>query len=108
MRQVDETGWPLLVEGVPVVGKGSCVCNQLRSGGQKVRKESVLSIAQAARRSGSVIVVVGPENLRILCEVCPRKPSGLRWYVDNFEAPASKVSHLLEVAQQGEHPCSKR
>lgn len=82
MISQDEAGHMLLVEGV-----------------QKVRKESILSIAQAARRTGSVVVVVGPENLKILCEVDPAKPSGLRWYADNFEIPASKISYLLDVAQ---------
>ncbi|CAE6876036.1 hypothetical protein R69608_01406 [Paraburkholderia nemoris] len=71
-------------------------------------KESVLSLAVAARRNGSVVVVLGPENTRILCEVDPAKPSGLRWFADNFEVPASKISHLLDVIQQGEQPCSKR
>lgn len=88
----------MLVEGVPAAA-GGCERNQLHEGAGKVRKESVLSIAQAARRSGSVVVVVGPQNLRILCEVCMQKPSGLRWFADNFEVPASKVSYLLEQAQ---------
>jgi len=77
-----EMGLPMLAEGV-----------------QKVRKESVLSIAQAARRTGSVVVVVGEENLKILCEVCEQKSSGLQWYVDGLEIQASRVSHLLDVAQ---------
>jgi hypothetical protein len=96
----DECGWPLLVEGLLNVEQGSCGRNQLRSeGGQQVKKESVLSIAQAARRSGSALVVLGPENLRILCEVCPQKPSDLRWYANNVEMPASRISFLLEQAQ---------
>ncbi|SAL55655.1 hypothetical protein AWB69_05981 [Caballeronia udeis] len=82
---LDEAGFSMLAEGVP-----------------KVRRESVLSIAQAARRTGSVVVVVGPENLQILCEVRPQNPVGLRWYVDGAEVPASRISHLLDVAQQGE------
>lgn len=82
VQVLDEAGFSILVEGV-----------------QKVRRESVLSIAQAARRSGSVAVIVGRENLKILCEVDPSKPSGLRWYADGFEIPASKISHLLDAAQ---------
>lgn len=79
---LDEMGLPLLAAGV-----------------QKVRRESVLSIAQAARRAGSVVVVVGPENLKILCEVSSQTPSGLKWFADNAEVPASRVSHLLALAQ---------
>lgn len=94
MNATDEAGHMMLVQGVPF-------CNQLHEREeQQVRKESVLSIAQSARRAGSAVVVVGPQNLRIVCEVCPQKPSGLRWHVDGHEVPASKVSHLLDVAQQ--------
>ena len=64
-----------------------------------MRRESVQSIAQAARRVGSVITIVGPENTRILCEVNLQTPSGLRWYVDNTEVSANEVSHLLALAQ---------
>jgi hypothetical protein len=64
-----------------------------------VHKESVLSIAQAARRVGSVVVIVGPENLRILCEVNLQRPMGLSWFADGTEVQASEVSRLLDVAQ---------
>lgn len=79
---MDEMGLPLLAEGV------------------RVRKESLLSIAQAARRTGSVVVIVGPGNMKILCEVHPQRPFDLRWFVDNEELPASRVSHLLALAQR--------
>lgn len=89
-KYLDECGLPMLVEGVPR--------NQLRSEGQ-MKKESVLSIAQSARRTGSCMVVLGPENTQILCEVCVQKPSGLRWFADGFEVPCSKISYLLDVVQ---------
>ncbi|WP_158935063.1 hypothetical protein [Burkholderia sp. S171] len=66
-----------------------------------MRKESLQSIAQSAMRLGSVVVIVGEQNLKILCEVAMQTPSGLRWYVDNTEVQASEVSRLLDVAQQG-------
>jgi len=74
------------------------VRNQLRVE-EKMKKESVLSIACAARRVGQVVVVLGPENTQILCEVCVQKPSGLRWFADGFEVPCSKISYLLDVVQ---------
>ncbi len=101
MNAHDEAGMLMLAEGVPAKEQGSCGRNQLREGTSKVRKpkESVLSLAVAARRTGSVVVVLGPENTRILCEVCPLKPSGLRWFADGVEVAASKISYLLENVQ---------
>jgi len=66
-----------------------------------MRRESVQSIAQAARRVGSVVTVVGEQNLKILCEVNLQRPMGLAWHVDGIELPVSEVSRLLDVAQQG-------
>ncbi|MGX7001945.1 hypothetical protein [Caballeronia sp. KNU42] len=64
-----------------------------------MRKESVLSIAQSARRMGSVVVIVGEQNLRILCEVAMHTPSGLKWYADNTEVTAVEIARLLDDAQ---------
>ena len=64
-----------------------------------MRRESVLSIAQAARRVGSVVVIVGAENLRILCEINLQKPGGLAWFVNGAEVSATEVSRLLDTIQ---------
>ena len=64
-----------------------------------MRRESVQSIAQAARRVGSVVTIVGEQNLKILCEVNLQRPMGLSWFADGTEVQASEVSRLLDVAQ---------
>ena len=68
-----------------------------------MRRESVLSIAQAARRVGSVVVIVGAENLRILCEINLQKPMGLSWFVDGSEVSAAEVVRLLDDVQGVNH-----
>ena len=85
-HQMDECGWPLLVEGVG-----------------KVRRESVQSLAAAARRSGSIVVVLGDRNTKVQCEVCTNRVTGLRWFVDDWEVPSSRIVTVLEELQ-GEEP----
>jgi hypothetical protein len=96
--QVDETGFLMLVECVPAVGQGSCSRNQLREGVQRVRKESILSIACAARRTGQITVVVGQENHRVRCEH-DALTNEFRWWWDDWPAPSHKISFLLDDAQ---------
>jgi hypothetical protein len=63
-----------------------------------VRKESILSIATAARRSGSITVVVGVANDRIDCEY-RTITDDFRWWFNGFPAPCHKISFLLDTAQ---------
>lgn len=64
-----------------------------------MRKESVLSIADAARRTGSLVTILGEQNTQILCEIDLQKPMGLSWFVDGVEATAAEVSSLLDHVQ---------
>ncbi|MGF6905318.1 hypothetical protein P3T22_006611 [Paraburkholderia sp. GAS348] len=61
-------------------------------------KESILSLASAARRTGSVIVVLGPENTRLCCTYHVPTDT-FQWHVDDSPCPASRVSWILESLQ---------
>lgn len=100
MERLDEMGWPLLVEAVPAT-RGSCGRNKMQGAGN-VRKESILSIATAARRTGSITVVVGEKNDRIDCEHNPNTDE-FRWWFNGFPAPSHKISFLLDDCQ-GDRP----
>lgn len=65
-------------------------------------RESVQSIAQAARRTGSVVVVLGPENTKVLCELNLQRPSGLAWFMNGAEVTAAEVVRMLDTAQGSE------
>ena len=68
-----------------------------------MRKESVLSIATAARRTGSLVTVLGEKNTQILCEINLQKPMGLAWFVNGSEATAAEVSRVLDTIQGVDH-----
>lgn len=63
-----------------------------------MRRESILSIATAARRSGKITVVVGKENDRIDCEHHADR-NEFRWWWNGFPTPCHKISFLLDDAQ---------
>jgi hypothetical protein len=64
----------------------------------RMSKESILSLATAARRTGSVVVVLGPANTRLRCTY--HVPTDMfQWHVDDFPCPASRVSWVLESLQ---------
>jgi len=63
-----------------------------------MRKESILSIASAAKRMGHVTVVVGQENHRVRCEHDAINDE-FKWWWDDWPTPSHKISFLLDDAQ---------
>lgn len=63
-----------------------------------MRRESILSIATAARRTGQITVVVGQKNHRVRCEHDPLTDT-FAWWWDDWPAPSHKISFLLDDAQ---------
>lgn len=63
-----------------------------------MRRESILSIASAARRTGSITVVVGGKNDRIDCEHVANTGE-FRWWANGVSKQAYEISFLLDTLQ---------
>lgn len=61
-------------------------------------KESILSLATAARQRGSVTVVLGVENTKVCCTYHVPTDT-FQWHVDDRPCPPSRVSWILESLQ---------
>lgn len=62
-----------------------------------VRKESILSIALAARRAGKATVIVGNENTRIDCQHIDG--SEFLWWANGERKHAHEIGFLLDDVQ---------
>lgn len=90
MTRLDESGLMLLVEPVALQTTASAL--------RTMRKESVLSICNAARRAGSITVVVGSGNTRIDCRYVAG--SEFQWTLNGQPVAAHQVSRALDRIQQ--------